>query len=122
MQFKILLKGKGIVMLLVLSTIHERHQAMTHMLSELLDRFGIIVKFAEITVAELGPFRWIVAEPLPESGARSDLLEPEIELGRTLGHAPWPEPVHKNPESITRFRYFIRSLQFDDHSLLEINA
>src|SRR5262245_65883353 len=99
-RFQILLEGNGIIMLLVCRTIHERHRAVTHMLHELFDRLGIIVEFPEIAVAELGPFRWIVAEPLPEGGARSDLLEPEIDPGRTLGHAPRPESVHKNPECI----------------------
>lgn len=122
MRFKILLKGNGVVMFPVLGTIHQCHQAPPRMISELIDRSGIIVEFPEIALAKLGPFQWIVAKPLTEYGARSDLLEPEIDPGRILGHAPWPEPVHKDTESITRFGYFIRSLQFGDHRPPEISA
>ena len=57
------------------------NRAVTHMLHELFDRLGIIVEFPEIAVAERGPFRWVVAEPLPQRCARSNVFEPQIDPG-----------------------------------------
>ena len=95
-----LLERDGIIMLLVLGAVHERHRPVTHMRHELLDRGAVVLEFPEVTSPERAPFRWVVTEPLPEGGARCDLFEPEINPRRTLRHAPRPEPVDQDPESI----------------------
>ena len=95
-----LFESDGIIMLLVLGAIHERHRPVTHMRHELLDCGAVLLEFPEVPSPERAPFRRVVTEPLPERGAWGDLFEPEINPRRTLRHAPWPEPVDQDPESI----------------------
>jgi hypothetical protein len=64
------------------------------------ERGVVLLEFPEVTSSERAPFRRVVTEPLPERGARCDLFELEINPRRTLRHAPWPEPVYQDPESI----------------------
>jgi hypothetical protein len=99
-RFEKFLEGNGIIMLPVLGAVYERHRAAAHMRHELLDGCTILLEFLKVTRPERVPFRRVVAEPLPERGARCDLFELEINPRRTLRHAPWPEPVYQDPESI----------------------
>src|SRR5262245_42582647 len=110
-----LLEGNGIIVLPVLGAVDERHRAVAHMRHELLDRRAILLEFLEVASPERGPFRRVVAEPLPEHGTRCDLFEPEINARRTLRHAPRPEPVDQDPKSIVWLGRLIRSLQADHH-------
>ena len=83
MTREIILKGNGIVVLLILRAVHQRNRPALQLVQELRHRFAILIEFPEIPLTELRPFRGIVAEPLSQRGAghRSSMT-------RTLGGRP----------------------------------
>jgi hypothetical protein len=80
-----LLEDHGVVVLLVFGAVHQRHRAMTHVLPEFLDHLGVLFELSNVPAPELRPRRGFVAEPSPQAGAGSDLLEPQIDSGVFLG-------------------------------------
>ena len=51
--------------------------------------------------------RWTVAEPLPQSRARRDFLQPAGQRGVLFAQTTRPQPVHKNARSIGDVRRVI---------------
>src|SRR5690606_30082651 len=70
-------------------------------LAELFEQRRMLFELAPVAALELVPAGRIVAEPLPQLGAGSDLLEPQVDMGAGLRHAARPEPIDQHSRAVT---------------------
>jgi hypothetical protein len=78
----------------------------------------MLLQLAEVATAEFSPFRWIVLEPLPELGARRDVLEPIVNVEIFLLDATRPESLDQKPCSLILTPYLVCSLNLYHRALL----
>ena len=100
-------------MSLVFGAVDKRYYSFTELVLELGDGFGLLRKFTNIALTELSPFRRVVAEPFSQRGAGRDVLQPEIDLRRTLRNPPRPEPIYQNACAVRFFGWLIGALELD---------
>ncbi len=106
----------GVVVLGVVGGVDERQRACARSASECRQPRTVGLKLLDVASAELLKAAWFVPEPLPELGARGQLLLPVVELGSRARDATWPQPVDQHAITVLWFRRLIRALQADIHT------
>lgn len=75
-------------MLLVVRAVYKGYSSAVRSLYNRPPCIRIIQQFTKIMAAEFVPPGWIVTKPLPQLGARSNILEPVINFQRRLFYPP----------------------------------
>jgi hypothetical protein len=74
------MQDDGMIMLLILGSIQERHWALGGLLPQDRHLCFVMGKFLAISALKFNPFSRIVAEPNSEIGAWRHVLKPDIDL------------------------------------------
>jgi len=106
---KIRFERDSLVMLSILRAIDKRNHTAMCLISEVLNGLGIAAELLKVTRLKLDPLQWVMIKPLTEGCAGRYVLEPQIDMCRTLGYAARPKPVHKNPKSVTWLGWLVRA-------------
>jgi hypothetical protein len=64
-------------------------------------------EFGEVAATELGEPLGPVAVPAAQRRGWGDVLEPLVQVGGVLAHAPWPHPVDQHPEAVVGRRVVV---------------
>jgi len=75
---------------------------------------GRLSQFGVIPADELLETRDVVPIPATELAGWSHILEPLVETGIGLAHAPWPETIDQDPVA-PRARSFVDSMDAERH-------
>ena len=77
--------------------------------SQKVRELSVAVEFGPVPCGELVPFGGIMAEPLSQSGAWSQLRNPGCEFQRFTSQPARPHPVDENPSAIISLNRFVDS-------------
>lgn len=66
----------------------------------MIDRGLIGAELLEVSLVKLTPAVRIMAEPGPETGARSDVLQPHVDAGVLLREPARPDAVDEYPRAV----------------------
>jgi hypothetical protein len=94
----------------VVGAIEQGHRATSSGVKEWLPGTGVSVELLSVSPAKLLPSLGLMAEPLPELGAGSDLLQPRIGIESLLLHSSRPEALHQDPPAVSAGGRVIRAL------------
>src|SRR5512144_1004239 len=79
-----------VVVLTILGAVEQGYVAGGDSIEKWLPRLRVGVELGEVPAPKLLPFLRIVAEPLAELGARSDVFQPAVEVDVGAAHPTWP--------------------------------
>ena len=79
-----------VVVLAVARSIQDRHRSLTRAAGQLVDLVGLGPELISVPRAKLVEALGIVAEPLPQLGARRKIACPLVQLRSRSGDAAWP--------------------------------
>jgi hypothetical protein len=86
-----------IIVLFVMCTVDEGNGLRLSQSADAIQFLRVLRKLDPVAALELGPALGIVTEPLPQLGARGDLLYPVTEGGVRFAHSAGPKPINKDP-------------------------
>src|SRR5208337_1943994 len=88
----------------VMGGIEQCHRALLHQIFKSSNLVLVACELRFVTACKLAIALWIVPEPLAQSRARRDFLQPADEPGVLFTHTARPQPVHKNARPIGNLR------------------
>ncbi len=111
------MENDGFVVLLVFGAVEQGCVALADRLFQLGDLVGEELEFGEVAAAEFGPAFGVVAEPLAELGAGSDVFEPEVEVGLLFGEAAGPEAIDEDAGAVGEGGWVVHALELEGHGV-----
>src|SRR5690348_320401 len=110
---QIVAKDDGTVVKSVMSAEEKRHRAALSGLQDRCPGTGVRVELRLVPVTELLPPLNPVTKPLPQLGARRDILQPRVGGERVLLHAPRPLPLDEDAATISTRWGLVRAFDLD---------
>ena len=115
-----LLQGQGAVAFHVAGGVDERDRSLPGDVLQERQHVALVFQFCPVPLLELRPLGGVVAVPLAEFGAGSQVFQPEVDLRLLLAHPTGPQPLHQNPQAVVLGRWLVSSLQFNHGWLPDI--
>ena len=107
-----------VVALLIMRRIEKRHRALHDQRFQSCDLVLIAFELPPIMACKLGVALRIVAEPLAQTRARRDFLQPASQFGVRFAQPTRPQPVHKNAGPVGGVRRVVSAFDPDPRALL----
>src|SRR4030095_11540001 len=106
-------EGGGVVVEGVAGGKEQGHGAFSLPTVEQRDGVALMLQFRPVAPAEPPPLRRIVREPLPQLGARRDVLEPQVDGGGRLLDAARPHAIDQHAKSVLCCCRFVDAFDAD---------